>query len=265
MRRAGLVVIRGLAEMGAAAVPGATTADLDAVGRAVLASAGARSSFLNYGAGLGYPPYPGVVCLSVNEVVVHGVPGPRVLEAGDIVSIDFGAIVEGWHADAARTVVVAGQTTSEAQALIEATREAMWAGIAALRPGARVGDVSYAIQRSVESHAGTRYGIVRGYTGHGIGTAMHQPPDVPNQGRPRTGPRLARGMCLCLEPMITAGSPRVVELDDEWTVRTQDGSWAAHWENTVAILDGGLWVLTEPDGGAAELAARAIACLPLDD
>jgi len=265
MRRAGLVVARGLAEMGAAVVPGATTADIEAVGREVLARAGARSNFLGYGAESGYPPFPGVACVSVNEVVVHGIPGPRVLRAGDIVSVDFGAIVEGWHADAARTFVVGGTTTPEAAALIAATREAMWAGVAAIAPGVHVGDVSYAVQRSVESHKGVRYGIVRDYTGHGIGTAMHQPPDVPNRGRPRTGPRLARGMCLCVEPMLTAGSERVAELDDEWTLRTLDGAWAAHWENTVAVLGGGLWVLTEPDGGAAELGARGVACTPLGE
>jgi len=265
MRRAGLVVADGLARMGAAVVPGATTGDLDAIGREVLAVAGAASNFLDYGAALGYPPYPAVVCTSVNDVVVHGVPGPHVLQAGDIVSIDFGAIVEGWHGDAARTFVVGGETTPEATALIEATREATWAGIAAIAPGAFTGDVSYAVERSIRSHRGVSYGIVREYTGHGIGRAMHQPPEVPNWGRPRQGVRITRGMCLCVEPMVTLGGDRVAEDDhDSWTVRTVDGSLAAHWENTVAVVDGGLWVLTEPDGGAAELAARGVACVPLD-
>ncbi|MCL2315695.1 MAG: type I methionyl aminopeptidase [Actinomycetia bacterium] len=263
MRRAGLVVAEGLAAMGAVAVPGATTADLDAAGASVLKAAGARSSFLGYGAGWGYPPYPGVACISVNDVIVHGIPGPLALHDGDIVSVDFGAIVEGWHGDAARTFVVGTGTSPEVAALIETTRLACWAGVAAVRAGAHIGDVSYAVQRAVRAPGNPRYGIVMGYTGHGIGSDMHQPPDVPNQGRPRTGPRIVRGMCLAIEPMVTLGSPVVAEDDDGWTVRTADRSWAAHWENTVAVVDGGLWVLTEPDGGAAELAARGVPYAPL--
>jgi len=256
MRRAGLVVEAGLAAMAAAARPGVTTAEIDAVGRKVLDEHGARSSFLNYGASFGLPPYPGVVCLSVNEVVVHGIPGPRVLRDGDILSIDFGAIVDGWHGDAARTVLI-GDVSTQARDLVDAAREAMWAGICAIKPGRRVGDVSAAIQASVKGHEHP-YGIVREYTGHGIGSAMHQMPDVPNWGRPHRGARLDRGMALAIEPMLTLGGERVVEGDDEWTVSTADGSLAAHWENTVAVMNTGLWVLTEPDGGRAELEARGV-------
>lgn len=261
MRRAGLVTAEGLEAMSAAARPGITTGELDRIGREVLARRGARSNFLNYGAGRGYPPFPGVACISVNEVVVHGIPGGRVLAEGDIVSIDFGAIVEGWHADAARTVAV-GAIDEPSRTLSEVTRRSMWDGIARIRAGARVGDVSHGVESSVASH-GRSYGVLREYTGHGIGTAMHQAPDVPNVGRPRRGPRIVAGMCLCVEPMVTLGGEEVVELDDGWTVVTRDSSRAAHWENTVAVMPDGLWVLTEPDGGEAELGARGVRFAPL--
>ena len=256
MRRAGLVVSAGLEAMAAVAQPGVTTADIADVGRDVLARAGAVSSFLHYGAVWGAPPYPSVVCLSPNDVVVHGIPGPTVLRDGDIISIDFGAIVDGWHGDAARTVAV-GSADAAAMALVEASRQAMWAGIAAIRPGARIGDVSSAVASSIEAQP-ARYGIVRDYTGHGIGTAMHQAPDVPNWGRPHRGPRIVVGMALCVEPMLTMGTEQVFEQDDGWTVKTGDGKWASHWEDTIAVMAGGLWVLTEPEGGKAELEARGL-------
>ena len=262
MRRAGLVVVRGLAEMGAAAVAGATLAEIDAVGRDVLAAHGATSNFLGYGAEWGYPPYPGVACISVNEVVVHGIPDQRRLVAGDIVSIDFGAVIDGWHGDAARTFMV-GEVDDESRRLSEVTRNALWDGIAAVASAKRVGDISHAIQRSVET-SGLQVGIVREYTGHGIGTEMHQEPDVPNSGRPHRGARIVPGVCLAIEPILTLGSPENVELDDEWTVVTCDGSRAAHWENSVAVLADGIFVLTEPDGGAAELAARGVRIASLD-
>lgn len=263
MRRAGLVVARALNAMGEAVRPGVTTAELDAIGRTVLAENDATSSFLNYGAEWGYPPYPAVACISVNEQVVHGIPGDRVLHDGDIVSIDFGAIVKGWHGDAARTFSV-GAIADDVAELVETTRLAMWEGIAATARAGRVGDISHAIQQCAEQ-SGRRLGIVREYTGHGIGTAMHQAPDVPNHGRPRRGPRVSAGVCLAIEPIFTLGSPMSVTLDDEWTVATQDSSWAAHWENTVAITQDGIWVLTEPDGGRAELAARGIKLSSLAD
>ncbi|NLA29970.1 MAG: type I methionyl aminopeptidase [Propionibacterium sp.] len=257
MRKAGLVVAEALVAMGEAVRSGVRTADLDTVARAVLADNGAVSSFLNYGADWGIPPYPATVCISVNEEVVHGIPGDRVLNPGDIVSIDFGAIVDGWHGDAARTFIVDGQTSAEAADLVQITRKAMWDGVAAAAMGKRVGDISNAIQASADQ-AVRHVGIVREYTGHGIGSAMHQNPDVPNYAHARRGPRLSTGLCLAIEPIFTLGSAETVELDDQWTVVTSDGSWASHWENTIAITDGGLWVLTELDGGRAELAARGI-------
>ncbi|MDR1448668.1 MAG: type I methionyl aminopeptidase [Propionibacteriaceae bacterium] len=262
MRRAGLVVARALEAMAAAAQPGATTADLDVVARATLEAAGAQSSFLGYSPGWGMPPYPAVVCVSVNEVVVHGIPSDRVLCEGDLVSIDFGASLDGWHGDAAVTVEV-GSAAPAARALSEATRQALWAGLGAARIGGRVGDVSAAVERRARQLG--RFGVVRDYTGHGIGSAMHQDPDVPNYGRPRRGPVLVEGLCLAVEPMLTAGSPRTASLEDDWTVVTVDGSWAAHWEHTVALTAKGLWVLTAPDGGEAELTARGLPFGPLDD
>lgn len=257
MRQAGLVVAKALNAIGEAVRPGLRTSELDVVARKVLADNGATSNFLGYGAEWGIPPYPATVCVSVDEEIVHGIPGERVLAPGDVVSVDFGAIVNGWHGDAARTFVVGGQTTDEVADLVEITRQAMWDGIAQAASAKRVGDISAAIQRSAD-RSGRRIGIVRDYTGHGIGTEMHQSPDVPNYGRPRRGPRVGIGMCLAVEPIFTLGSPGTVEMDDEWTVVTEDDSWAAHWENTVAITEDGLWVLTELDGGRAELESRGV-------
>ena len=200
--------------------------------------------------------------MSPNETIVHGIPGDRELKDGDIVSIDYGAIVDGWHGDAARTVLV-GDVSEEARALSEVTRESMWAGIAKVAAGARIGDVSAAVQASLESHD-RDYGIIREYTGHGIGTEMHMDPDVPNWGRAGRGPKIVEGMVLCIEPMATLGMEDTATLDDEWTVVTVDGSWASHWENTVAVTSKGLWVLSEPDGGKAELEKRGVPFGPLD-
>ena len=263
MRRAGLVVAATHTALRDAAAPGVTTGELDALARDVIASHGAVSSFLNYGSAFGYPPFPAVTCISVNEEVVHGIPGDRVLAAGDLVSVDFGASIDGWHGDGAISFGV-GELAAPDQTLSDVTREAMWAGIGAARLGGHVTDISAAIERHVRSQP-RRYGILRDYTGHGIGSQMHQPPDVPNTGRPGRGPRIVPGLALAVEPMITLGSAIGVELDDEWTVVTKDGSRAAHWEHTITVTDRGLWVLTAPDGGEAELAARDLPFGPLAD
>lgn len=250
MRRAGLVVSEGLEAMCGAAAVGVTTGELDQIGRDVLARNAATSSFLGYGAEYG-APFPGVACISVNDELVHGIPGDRALVDGDVVSIDFGAIVAGWHGDAARTIIV-GTADPVDVALIEATREAFWAGALATRDGNRIGDVSKAIEGYVK-RLPTRYGTLREYTGHGIGTEMHMSPDVPNWYRPRPTPRLRVGMAIAIEPMLTTGTHQTLELDDEWTVVSRDGSRGSHWENTVAVTPGGAWVLTEADGGATRL------------
>jgi methionyl aminopeptidase len=254
MREAGLVVARALAAMRAAVAPGVSTADLDAIARDVLREAGATSSFLNYD--VGYGPYPAVICASVNDRVVHGIPSPsEKLAEGDLISIDFGAIVDGWHGDAAVTVPV-GSVAPEVAELSAACEASLWDGITAARAGGRLTDISHAVETSIR--AAGRYGIVDGYGGHGIGSAMHMPPHILNYGRPGKGPRLAPGMALAIEPMVTLGSRATHQLEDGWTVATVDGSWAAHWEHTVAILDDGPWVLTAEDGGQAELARRGV-------
>ena len=245
MREAGLVVARTLEVVAAAARPGVTTADLDALAEREIRAAGATPSFL------GYHGYPATICTSVNEEIVHGIPTPaRRLNEGDIVSIDCGAVVGGWHGDAARTVGV-GAISAEHAALLSACEAALWRGLARARPGGRLGDISHAVQTSIEQ-AGP-YGLVEEYTGHGIGTAMHMDPPVPNYGRPGRGPRLRAGMALAIEPMVVLGSPETILLDDGWTVITADGSWAAHFEHTVAITADGPWVLTAADGGQAGL------------
>lgn len=263
MRRAGLVVARTLAALRDVARAGLTTGDLDRLARDLLAEQGATSSFLNYGAGFGVPPFPAVTCISVNDEIVHGIPGERVLQPGDLVSVDFGAIVDGWHGDAAVSFVIGEPRPDDAQ-LSEVTRQSMWQGIAAMRIGGRIGDISAAIEGHVRRQP-RRYGVVREFTGHGIGSAMHQDPDVPNYGKRGRGPLLVQGMCLAIEPMLTLGGDSTVTLDDDWTVATRDRSRAAHWENTVAITRNGLWVLTAEDGGEAELTALGAKFGPLGD
>jgi methionyl aminopeptidase len=254
MREAGLVVADALQKMSEAVAPGVSTADLDAIARDVLAAAGATSSFLGYDLGAG--PYPAVICASVNDRVVHGIPSPsEVLVEGDLISLDFGAIIDGWHGDAAVTVGV-GDVSLEGQAMSAACADSLWAGLAAARSGGRLGDISHAVETSVRS-AGS-YGIVAGYGGHGIGTEMHMAPHILNYGRAGHGPRLVPGMTVAIEPMITLGSRATRELSDGWTVATADGSRAAHWEHTVAILPDGPWVLTAADGGRARLAALGV-------
>jgi methionyl aminopeptidase len=236
MRRAGRVVAEMHAAIGAALAPGVTLAQLDGVGRDVLARRGARSNFL------GYHGYPAVICASVNDVVVHGIPGRQRLAEGDIVSIDCGAIVDGYHGDAAFTAGV-GAIDGESQRLVDVTREALEVGIAELVPGGRLGDLGAAVQDTAE-RAG--FSVVREYVGHGIGTAMHEPPDVPNFGRRGRGRRVSAGDVFAVEPMVCAGSSVTEVLDDDWTVVTVDGSRAAHWEHTVAVTDDGPEILTLP-------------------
>jgi methionyl aminopeptidase len=262
MRRAGLVVADALAAVREQVRPGMTTADLDAVAAAVIAAAGATPSFL------GYDGYPATVCVSVNDEVVHGIPGPRVLEPGDIVSIDCGAIVDGWHGDSALTLVLPDADPADV-ALSDATERAMWAGIAALATADRLGAVGDAVEDVVDAtdtapHSGARYGVVEEYVGHGIGTAMHQPPDVLNYRTRARGARVRPGLCVAVEPMLTRGTHATQVLDDDWTVVTADGSRAAHWEHTVAVLESGIWVLTARDGGAARLAELGVTVAPLD-
>jgi methionyl aminopeptidase len=260
MRRAGLVVAEGLAAMAAAAEPGVSTLELDRIAREVLRANRAVSSFLGYA---GPPPFPGVICSSRNDRIVHGIPSSEdVLADGDLVSLDFGAIVEGWHGDAAVTVAV-GAVSGQAGTLSEVCRRSLWDGIAAARVGGRLSDISHAVERSVR--AAGDYGIVAGYGGHGIGRHMHMDPHILNYGPPGKGPELVAGMTLAIEPMITMGSPKTVELSDNWTVRTLDSSLAAHWEHTVALTEDGPWVLTAADGGRAELAARGIQLSSLAD
>jgi methionyl aminopeptidase len=245
MREAGLVVARTLRVLAAAARPGLTTGELDELAEAEIRAAGATPSFK------GYHGYPATICTSVNEEVVHGIPSRRrSLREGDIISIDCGAIVDGWHGDAAVTVGV-GAISAEHAALLEACETALWRGLAQAEPGRRLGDISHAVEASVTESG--RYGIVEEYTGHGIGSAMHMDPPVPNHGRPGRGPRLRPGMALAIEPMVMLGSPETVLLDDDWTVVTADGSVAAHFEHTVAITADGPWVLTAEDGGEPRL------------
>ena len=250
MRGAGLVVAAALDAMREAVAPGVSTADLDAIAERVIRDAGAIPSFK------GYQGFPASICASVNEQVVHGIPSAgQVLQEGDLLSLDCGAILHGWHGDSAITVGV-GETDPKLLKMAAVAEDSMWAGIAAAARGAangrgRLTDISFNVEKAIRK-AG-RYGIVDGYGGHGIGTEMHQDPHVLNHGKPGKGPRLVVGMALAIEPMITMGSPRTVELADGWTVITRDNSIAAHVEHTMAILEDGVWVTTAPDGGVARL------------
>ena len=237
MRRAGKVVAEMHEECIRAAKPGATTADVDAVARDVIERRGARSNFL------GYHGFPAVVCTSPNQVIVHGIPSEAVvLEEGDILSIDCGAIIEGWHADAAVTVPI-GEIDAESKRLIEVTRSSLEAAIDEVAIGRRLGDVGAAVEAVA---VGAGFTVVREYVGHGIGTAMHEEPEVPNYGPAGRGLRLRAGIVLAIEPMVTAGRAATRTLDDGWTVVTADGSRAAHFEHTVAITDDGPVILTVP-------------------
>ncbi len=238
MRRAGEILVALLDRLEAALAPGVTTAELDALAVDHIRDAGAVSSFKGYGSN---PPFPGTICTSLNDEVVHGIPSSqRRIRDGDLVSLDVGCIWEGWHADCARTFTV-GTVDPRAIALVEATRAALAAGIEVALPGNRLGDIGAAIEAVANARG---YGIVRPFVGHGIGSAMHEEPQVPNYGRPGTGMRLEPGMCLAIEPMFNLGGDDVRLMDDGWTVVTADGSLSAHFEDTIVIGPDGAERLT---------------------
>jgi len=234
MRRAGRVVAEMHARTREAARPGVTTAELDRAARQVLERRGAKSNFLDYHG------FPAVICTSPNQMIVHGIPGDYRLEEGDILSIDCGAIVEGYHGDAAFTMPI-GRVSAEAARLIEVTERAMWAGIETMEDGNRLHEIGRAVQQLVEA-AG--YSVVREYVGHAIGTAMHEEPQVPNYWPGSPGPKMRAGMVFAVEPMVNAGSPRTQTLDDGWSVVSVDGSLSAHFEHTVALTEDGPEVFT---------------------
>ena len=236
MRRAGRIVAEIHDRCTDAARPGVTTAQIDAVAREVIERRGARSNFLNYHG------FPAVICTSPNDVIVHGIPGDYRLEEGDILSIDAGAIIEGWHADAALTIPI-GEVSEEASKLMSVTRQSLDAAIKETLAGNHLGDIGAAVE-AVATEAG--YTVVREYVGHGIGTAMHEDPPVPNYGQPGRGVRIKEGYVLAIEPMVNAGDAATETLEDGWTVVTKDGSLSAHFEHTVAVTDHGPEILTLP-------------------
>jgi methionyl aminopeptidase len=237
IRDASLIVHAVLQEVIAAIEPGVTTLDLDRVAERATAARGAQPAFK------GYHGYPAVICISVNEEVVHGIPSARrVLKAGDVVGLDFGVCHRGFYGDSAYTVAV-GEPSPAVAKLLRVTREALASAIAAARPDARLGDLGFAVQALVESNG---FSVVRDFVGHGIGRKLHEAPQIPNYGAPHTGMRLRPGMVLALEPMVNAGRPEVRTLDDGWTAVTADGSLSAHFEHTIAITEGGAEILTLP-------------------
>lgn len=236
MHRACRIVVDTLDALEAAAQPGVKTKELDKLARQRIEAAGARPAFL------GYRGYPASLCVAINDEVVHGIPGERRLREGDIVGLDLGSVVDGFFGDAARTVAI-GKVSSEAERLMRVTREALLQAVAQCHPGKRVGDIGYAVQRHAEAHG---YSVVREFVGHGIGTALHEEPQVPNYGPPGRRERLRPGMCVAIEPMVNAGKPDVRVLDDGWTAVTVDGSLSAHFEFSVAVTEAGPWILSEP-------------------
>jgi methionyl aminopeptidase len=261
MREAGLVVGRTLEKLRAAVEPGITTRDLDDIAEKAIRGEGAVPSFK------GYQGFPASICSSVNEEVVHGIPGSRVLEPGDIVSIDCGAQFKGWNGDSAITVVVPDPSRPELIAarerLSEVTEGSLWAGIAALAHADRVGEVGDAVQTYIEA-SGEGYGILRDYVGHGIGRRMHEGPTVFNYRVADLGPQVRPGLCLAIEPMVVSGGEETFVEDDDWTVSTVDGGDGCHWEHSVAVHENGIWVLTAPDGGAAGLAPFGVTPVAID-
>lgn len=262
MRVAGLLVARTLEVVSAAVAEGVTTIELDRLAEAHIRDHGGRPSFPEV------PGYRHTLCTSVNEEIVHGIPGARVLRDGDLLSVDCGAIVSGWHGDAAISVFVGGDAAARPEdlSLSRATEESLWAGIAAMQVGGRLYAVGEAIEESILAAGqadGRDYGIVEDYVGHAIGQEMHLDPQIPNYAVRGKGPLLASGFTGALEPMVTLGDARNRVLDDGWTVVTLDGSRAAHWEHTVVVRDAGVCVLTAADGGAARLAALGAPFAPV--
>ncbi|MCW1805835.1 type I methionyl aminopeptidase [Brachybacterium squillarum] len=256
MRRSGLLLSRVHDMLARELRPGITTAQLDALAEEMIRDEGALPNFK------GYQGFPASLCISVNEVVVHGIPGELVIEEGDVVSIDGGCIVEGWHSDAARTHIVGAPRRAADEELVRITDAALWEGIAALASARRVGEIGAAIEDLVAMEAGETLSHLEGFGGHGIGTAMHQPPDVMNYRTRSRGAKVVPGLCLAIEPMLIQGSGEWEMDDDDWTVRATGGGRAAHAEHSVAVTEQGLIVLTEADGGAARLAAAGIAAAP---
>ena len=248
MREAGRLVGEVLTELAAHVAPGATTADLDALAERRIVAAGATPAFK------GYHGYPATICASINNEVIHGIPsGRRILNEGDIISIDVGASLDGYFGDSAITVPV-GQIAESTAALLRVTEESLYKAIERARPGGRVSDIGHAVQQHVEAFG---FSVVREFVGHGIGQKMHEEPQVPNYGEPGRGPRLTEGMVLAIEPMVNAGKPAVKVLADGWTAVTRDGSLSAHFEHTVAVTADGPWILTAREVPVApRLAAR---------
>lgn len=236
LQRAGQISARALRLAGESIRPGMTTKELDDILYRYITSEGAKPSFLGYGG------FPGTACLSVNDEVIHGIPGPRKLVEGDVVSVDVGAYIDGYHGDNAATFPV-GEISDEAKGLLDATRESLYAAIAVAKPGARIGDIGHAVEEYCRSRG---YGIVKEYVGHGVGRELHESPDVPNYGRPGHGVRLVAGMVIAIEPMINLRGDGVRVMEDGWTVKTASGSISAHFENTIAITPDGAMILTTP-------------------
>jgi len=240
MATANGLVARVLSELATATAPGVTTRDLDALAERRIVEAGARPAFK------GYRGYPATLCASVNEQVVHGIPSDRPMQEGDIVSLDMGVVMDGFYGDSAITVGV-GRIAPEVDRLLRVTEEALEQAIVQVRAGARLSDIGHAVQQVVEANG---FSVVREFVGHGIGTALHEEPQIPNYGEPGRGPRLAEGMVLAIEPMVNAGKAAVKVLADGWTAVTRDGSLSAHFEHTVAVTADGVRVLTRREAGA---------------
>ena len=242
-----MLVARVLQSLKSAVAPGVTTATLDALAERAIRDAGALPAFK------GYHGYPATICASINDQVVHGIPSDRELIEGDIISIDLGALLEGYYGDAAVTVPV-GRIEEEPANLLRVTEESLWKGIEKVKVGGRVSDIGHAVQQHVEAHG---FSVVREFVGHGVGTALHEEPQIPNYGEPGRGPRLAEGMVLAIEPMVNMGKPAIKVLTDGWTAVTRDGTLSAHFEHTVAVSLSGPLVLSALETPAREVAARS--------